>query len=173
MGGRSACRYKNPPRIGENGLMATPSRPRRAASPGFPRAAGRVLLLVLLALLVACASRGPDRRMLRDALFDYSSAIRWGELDAALGHVDPDYLAKHPLTALERRRFQQLQVSGYYVRSSSQDSEGRVHQVVEIRLVNRHTLEERAVTDRQTWRWDSERSRWWLTTGLPDFAPAG
>lgn len=131
-----------------------------------------VLGLVLLLVLSACAGRGPDQRMLRDALFDYSSAIRWGELEAALGHVDPDYLEEHPLTALEQRRFAQLQVSGYYVRNSSQDSEGRLHQTVEIRLVNRHTMAERAITDRQVWRWDTERSRWWLTTGLPDFAPA-
>lgn len=152
--------------MGDNGGMAIRSRPRRAASPL------RLPVLALLVLLAACASRGPDQRMLRDALFDYSSAIRWGELDAALGHLDPAYLEAHPVSALERRRFAQLQVSGYYVRSSSQDSEGRLHQVVEIRVVNRHTLEERAITDRQTWRWDTERSRWWLTTGLPDFAPA-
>lgn len=150
--------------------MAFRSRPRRVAPSRIPLAAGRLLLLALLSSVAACSSRGPDQRMLRDALFDYSSAIRWGELEAALGHVEPEYRDAHPLTALERRRFEQLQVSGYYVRSSSQDSEGRLHQVVEIRLVNRHTLEERAITDRQTWRWDRERSRWWLTTGLPDFA---
>lgn len=149
------------------GMGFRPHRPRAAMIPL------RLLALALLALLAACAQRGPDQRMLRDALFDYSSAIRWGELDAALGHLDPVYREEHPLGSIERRRIEQLQVSGYYVRSSSQDSEGRLHQVVEIRVVNRHTLQERSITDRQTWRWDAEQSRWWLTTGLPDFAPAG
>jgi hypothetical protein len=135
--------------------------------------AARALLLLSLLLLVACASRGPDRRMLRDALFDYQSAIRWGELEAALAHVDPAHQQAHPLTDIARRRFQQLQVTGYYVKTSTQDDQDRVHQAVEIRLVNRHTQTERSVLDRQVWRWDGEQGRWWLTTGLPDFAPAG
>lgn len=143
----------------------------RSSAAALNSCAAACLLLALL--LAGCASTTPDRRALDDALYDYASAIRWGELDAALSHVDPDYLAAHPLDSIERARFQQLQVSGYYVRQNSQDAEGRVHQLVEIRLVNRHTQTERSVVDRQTWRWDAEAKRWWLTTGVPDLAPAG
>ena len=123
---------------------------------------------VLLLMLAACASRGPDRRLLDETLYDYSSAIRWGELDAALAHVDPAVLAKRPLEPLDRRRFEQVQVTGYYVQKRGETAEGELHQLVELRLVNRHTQTERVVLDRQRWRWDAEARRWWLVSGLPD-----
>lgn len=125
----------------------------------------------LLMLLAACATGGPDRRLLEDTLYDYSSAIRWGEIDAALGHVDPEWLAEHPLDGVARRRFEQSQVTGYYVRKRSEDAEGQLQLLVELRLVNRHTQTERVVMDRQRWRWDAEDKRWWLVSGLPDLSP--
>jgi hypothetical protein len=45
-------------------------------------------------------------------------------------------------------------------------------QMVEIRLVNRHTLVERTVLAREHWRWDEDAKRWWLMNGLPDISPA-
>jgi len=145
--------------------------------PSQPAVAHRVVAalacLLLIALLAACASKRPDGNKLQAALYDYASAIRWGELDAALSHVDPEYREAHPLDSIERARFAQLQVSGYYVRQNSEDASGRVLQTVEIRLVNRHTQTERTIVDQQVWRWDEEARRWWLTTGVPDLAPAG
>src|SRR5690606_38807268 len=87
------------------------------ARPGLARlllAAGACLLLAA----AGCAGKRADQRLLHDTLYDYASAIRWGDLDAALSHVDPDYLRTHPLDSVERNRFQQLQVSGYYVKQS-------------------------------------------------------
>lgn len=125
-------------------------------------------LTLLTTLLVACG--GPDSHKLQQSLYHYAGAIRWGEIDTALTFVDPQWLEEHPFTALERQRFAQVQVSGYHVKSRVEPVENEVHQVVEIRMVNRHTLEERAVIDRQIWRWDDEEKRWWLTTGLPDIS---
>ena len=45
-----------------------------------------------------------------------------------------------------------------------------IAQVVEIGVVNEHTQTERAVVDRQRWRWDKQAKRWWLMTGLPAIA---
>ena len=148
-------------RIGNNGPMQTTSRPSPSAA---LRGAAAVLACVLpVLLLAACASKRPDGNKLNAALYDYASAIRWGELDAALSHVDPEYRTKHPLDSIERARFAQLQVSGYYVRQNREDASGRILQTVEIRLVNRHTQTERTVVDHQVWRWDEEARRWWLT----------
>ncbi len=117
-------------------------------------------------LLAACAG-GPDSRKQEQALFIYASAIRWGHIDEALSFVDPKALEKMPLSAVDRARFEQVQVAGYTVKTSAQVSEDELQQVVEIRLVNRHTQIERVLTDRQRWRWDKDAKRWWLVSGLP------
>jgi hypothetical protein len=39
---------------------------------------------------------------------------------------------------------------------------------VEIGVINRHTMAERVVRYRETWRWDEEGKAWWVTSPLPD-----
>ena len=122
---------------------------------------------LVLVLLGACATAG--QRSPRDqVLYDYVSAVRWSDFDAAARFLDPALLEREPLTDLERERYRQFQVSGYEVKSASEPAEGEYQQVVEIRLVNRHTQTEKVLTDRQRWRWDPEAKRWWLASGLPD-----
>ena len=104
-------------------------------------------------------------------LFAYESAVRWGPIDRAFAMVDPQLAEQHAWSALERERFEQLQVTGYYPKGREALSDNEVQQLVEIRLVNRHTQTERSVLDRQRWRWDPQAKTWWLMSGLPDFAP--
>lgn len=127
------------------------------------------LAALILLLLAACAS-GADSRKQEEALYVYASAIRWGHIDEALGFVDPEVLASKPLTAVERARFEQVQVAGYQVKSSAAAGKDELEQLVEIRLVNRHTQVERVIHDRQRWRWDGTAKRWWLVSGLPDIS---
>lgn len=138
-----------------------------AAMDTMTRALARLAAIALLALLAACGGSA-KRSPLEQSLYTYSSTIRWSEFDKALAFVDPEAPAMEPL-ALER--LQQYQVSGYDVRSSEQVSDTEYTQVVELRVVNRHTQAERTVTDRQRWRWDAEAKRWWLASGLPDLSP--
>jgi hypothetical protein len=127
--------------------------------------------LLVLVLLAACATAG--QRTPRDqVLYDYVSAVRWSDFDAAARFLDPELLEREPLTDLERERYRQFQVSGYEVKSASEPAEGEYQQVVEIRVVNRHTQTEKVLTDRQRWRWDPEAKRWWLASGLPDLDAA-
>ncbi len=134
----------------------------------FPRT-GLVLALVLV--LAACASSG--QRSPRDQmLYDYVSAVRWSDFDAAARFLDPQLLEREPMTDLDRERYRQFQVSGYDVKSASEPTEGEYQQVVEIRVINRHTQIEKVLTDRQRWRWDPEAKRWWLASGLPDLDAA-
>lgn len=123
-------------------------------------------LALLLALLVGCGV-GSQQDLRQTALFNYAGAIRWGHIDDAWSMVDPAYARQHPMTSLERERFEQVQVTGYLVKGTQMLSETEMVQVVEIRLVNRHTQAERVISDRQLWRWDKDARRWWLTTGLP------
>lgn len=125
---------------------------------------------LLLALLAACGV-GSQQDIRQTALFNYAGAIRWGHIDDAWSMVDPEYARRHPLSQLDRQRFEQVQITGYQVKGSQMLSEEELVQLVEIRLINRHTQAERVIQDRQLWRWDKESRRWWLTTGLPDIVP--
>ena len=129
-----------------------------------------VLLACLLAVLAGCAGN-PSARQRDESLYLYASAIRWSDFEGAMGFIDPEVLAKKPPSGVELARLAQLQVTGYHVQRSTQVSEDRLEQVVEIRVVNRNTQVERSVADRQQWRWDKDAKRWWLTSGLPDLAP--
>lgn len=129
----------------------------------------RVLIAPLLAvLLAACGGVGSQANLRDSALYAYAGAIRWGHIDDAWSMVDPEYARQHPMTALERERFAQVEITGYQVKGSQLLSDSELVQRVEIRLVNRHTQVERTLDDLQAWRWDEAAKRWWLTTGLPD-----
>ena len=125
----------------------------------------------LLLLMTACATGRPDDRKLELTLYDYAGAIRWNQVDRALDFIDPELREKLLPSAIERQRIDQLQVTSYNVVGKQPISETEYLQQVELRVINRHTQVERSVTDRQRWVWDVESKTWWLTTGLPDFAP--
>lgn len=126
------------------------------------------IVLLLFALLTACASRGPDLKDLEKLMDSYAVAVRWGDLDGAYEFVDPKTRKEKPMSAVERERLRQVQVAGYEVKRSGMVDAVRMRQVVEIRLVNRHTQVERIVLDDQIWRWDEPLKRWWLESGLYD-----
>lgn len=131
----------------------------------------RLFTLIMLAWLVGCAGKQGDTRKLDAALYSYAGTIRWGDLAGAMAFVDPELREKLQPSPLQMRRMEQLQVTGYYVQAKTPVSASELHQVVEIRFANKHNLVERAVIDRQIWRWDEEEKAWWLTSALPDFAP--
>lgn len=128
----------------------------------------RLLILFALMLMLPAGCGVGSQNDLRDnTLFAYAGAIRWGHIDDAWSMVDPEYARQHPMSALERERYEQVQVTGYRVKGSEMLSENEMMQLVEIQLINRHTQSERTIHDRQRWRWDPNARRWWLMTGLP------
>lgn len=129
------------------------------------------ILALLFAVLAGCGV-GSQQDIRQTTLFNYAGAIRWGHIDDAWSMVDPEYARAHPMSALDRERFEQVQVTGYLVKGTQMLSETEMAQVVEIRLINRHTQAERVITDRQHWRWDEDARCWWLTTGLPKISPS-
>lgn len=138
----------------------------------IPRS-GLLRLLALLALatvLSACATKGGDNIKLDAALFNYAGAVRFSDLERAYEFVDPKLRVEKPISRLEWERYGQVQFTGYLVKAKEPAGQGEVRQLVEIRLINRHTQVERVLTVRELWRWDAEAKRWWLTTGLPDIS---
>ena len=129
----------------------------------------RLIICSLLLTLVACANT-PDARQQAEALYLYAGAIRRGKIDDALIFVDPKALEKKPLMAVDRARYEQVQFAGYTVQSSGPVGKDELLQIVEIRVINRHTQVERIIIDRQLWRWDEESESWLLTSGLPDIS---
>ena len=128
------------------------------------------LLAAVLALVAlgGCATTRVDRgEALREAQYAWSAAIRWGDFDGAWTMVDPAYREAHPLTAIERERYEQVQVSAYHPGGASGGADTATRPV-EIGVVNRHTQVERQARYVEQWRYDAATERWWITGGLPD-----
>lgn len=128
-----------------------------------------VLLVVCACVLVACASMSTRNNDLDQAQYDWSTAIRWGQFAGAQKMVDPEVLKARAMTPLELQRYSQVRVSSYRDLGSQADLEaGTASREVQVGVVNVHTLAERLVMHRETWRYDAQGKRWWNTSGLPD-----
>lgn len=134
------------------------------------RAVITTIVLLGLALLSGVANAGSraQARALETTQAAYTAAVRWNDFDAALGFVEPAYAQAHPLSDLERSRYEQVQISGYREVRVGQDPNGDLRREVELRVINRNTQAERLVRSIEIWRWNPEQKRWWLASGLPD-----
>jgi len=126
-------------------------------------------LLALIAMLCAGCATDQRNQALITTLNAYASTLRWGDFQSALQFVDPKVREAHPPTALDMARYQQLRVTGYEEGNGAvPDGENQVRQVVQVSVVNLNTQAERTVIDQQSWRYDPQKKRWWLMSGLPD-----
>ncbi|MFO3706021.1 hypothetical protein ACI6Q5_13845 [Xanthomonas codiaei] len=134
------------------------------------RAVIGAVLVLGLALLSGVASAGSraQARALETTQAAYAAAVRWSDFDAAQGFVEPAHAQAHPVSDLERSRYEQVQISGYRELRTGDDANGDLRREVELRVINRNTQAERLVRSIEIWRWDAERKRWWLASGLPD-----
>jgi hypothetical protein len=129
------------------------------------------VLVLALAFMAAAGNALAASKMdrLQANQYAWSGAIRWGDFEGALTLIDPEHREAHPVTDLELKRYEQVQITAYRERGSTADKKaGIAVREVEIGVVNRHTQAERTVRYREEWRWDDEDKNWWLTTGLPD-----
>lgn len=127
------------------------------------------LILLCVLALAGCSGAGTPADALDTAQYAWSGAIRWGDFTGARNLVDPEVQGKRPLTDLEIERYAQIQVSSYRDIGASRNIEaGTAARDIEIGVINRHTMAERVVRYRETWRWDADSKTWWLTSDLPD-----
>jgi hypothetical protein len=126
-----------------------------------------VFTLALLAV-VACTSN-PEEKSRGEAFKQYETIIRWSQWDAAVDFIALDYQVEHPISRLDMDRLRLFRVTAYTVRSTGVFDEGMTaRQTVEIRMFNTQQALERTVIDEQEWRYNVDRQRWLLHSGLPD-----
>ena len=129
----------------------------------------RAVVWCVLLAVAGCASMNQQGDKLDQQQYAWSGAIRWGEVEGAVNLIDPKEREKHPVTELELERWKHVQVTSYRDVGADRNLEtGVAVREIDIGVMNRHTMAERTVRYRETWRWDAEGKVWWLTSGLPD-----
>lgn len=127
-----------------------------------------IIMFALAALLVGCPKTKEDRD-LTETLKQYETIIRWAQWDAAVNFISAEYQEEHPISRLELDRLRLFRVTRYTLRSSTPVDDGKgLRQVVELRIFNKTQVRERTIIDEQYWKYDEERKRWLLHSGLPD-----
>jgi hypothetical protein len=130
-------------------------------------------LLILATFISSCASPNRQNKALDETLLQYEQVIRWSEWDGAIEFLDPQSMIDKPISTLDMDRLRLFRVTRYQVRSATPFNEGNsFRQVVELSLFNRNRAVEKRVIDQQEWRYNNERERWFLHSGLPDVVSA-
>jgi hypothetical protein len=133
---------------------------------------GPCLLFWVLAMGLVLAACGPSaskrKQNLDDTLSRYASAIRWGDFAGATSFLDPHIDKSKLPTRLDMARYENLRISAYVPQPIQPGpDENSIVQNVRISFYNRFTNRERSIIDHQQWRYDEEKQRWYLTSGLP------
>ena len=129
----------------------------------------RTLVLLGLTVLLTACPKTKEESDLSDTLLKYDTVIRWSQWDAAVDFISPEYMEDHPISRLDLDRLRLFRVTQYTVRSAVNVDDGKgLVQEVEIKMFNKNQARERAVLDEQYWKYDEERERWLLHSGLPD-----
>ncbi|WP_376691282.1 hypothetical protein [Wenzhouxiangella sp. EGI_FJ10409] len=128
-----------------------------------------LLLLMAALLLAACAGGNQGQRERQQTMDQWQSLLRWSEYGALANHIHPDWLADNPIRDLDLERLRQFRVTEYRVQQVTSDPDGMaVERQVRIRMYHVHTARERVIEHREVWRYDEQRERWLLHSGLPD-----
>ena len=127
-----------------------------------------LLTLLCVLALVACTAN-PTEKSRSEAFKQYETIIRWSQWDAAADFIAPEYIKDNPISRLAMDRLRLFRATAYTVRPTGIYDEGMTaRQTVEIKMFNSQQAVERTVIDEQEWRYNEERKRWLLHSGLPD-----
>ena len=127
-----------------------------------------IIIFGLAGLLLGCPQSKEDKD-LSETLQQYETIIRWAQWDAAANFVSAEYQEEHPITRLEMDRLRLFRVTQYILRTSTPVDEGLgMKQIGELHNLNKNQARERTIIDEQYWKYDEERERWLLHSGLPD-----
>lgn len=130
-----------------------------------------IVAMAAVALLAgACALAENKQNERRTETLDrFEAVVRWNQFHVMVDFMDPEWLEENPVTPLDVDRLNQFRVSQYSVRQilGREDGNG-VDRLVQLRLYHIHSARERVVEYVESWRWDEERERWMLHSGLPD-----
>ena len=139
----------------------------------FSRLARRAAIMLFVCAVSCGCATSMQGKTLDDTLKQYEIVIRWSQWDGAVDFLDSGYLERNPISRLDMDRLRLFRVTQYAIRSAIPFDEGMgLIQVVEIKLFNKNRAVERSLIDQQEWRYNAERERWFLNSGLPDVTKA-
>lgn len=126
-----------------------------------------ILLILASVLLSACATI--DKRNREQAFDDdtaaYARAIRWSEFETA-----------EKMRRLEGRQAtvtlpdKQIRITRYETLGALTGAdENEISITVRISYYHDEVMKEKSLTDQQTWKYDADEKRWYITTALPEF----
>jgi hypothetical protein len=148
---------KNPQRAGHASLT-----PFRDGSSTYFQTYKALLWFTLTAMMAAC-SHDYQLMKMEEQVNGYGAAIRWNLFKKAAA-----YLAEPPTDAPDWQRLRDTKVTAYDLQSRDYFPSGNVMmQTVEIRYIPPDGVVEKTITDPQRWRFDDDKDRWVLETGLP------
>ncbi len=125
----------------------------------------RILILILACLVMTGCPHDIELLKMEEQLNHYSTAIRWGLWETASDFQPP--AKRQPL---DLGYLGTIHVTAYdTVYRQEQSGSDVVRQTVQIRYYREPSGVEKTITDRQTWRYDKEKDRWFLLSGLPEF----
>lgn len=127
---------------------------------------GRLLPVVLLALLVACGNMDARRRGsdLSETLYTYQRLMSRSDFRLASAMRSPG--AQLWIT----RGLEHIQVTRYGILRSIPSPDGKQHvQDVYIQYLNKYTMRERTIQIREIWKFSEKHQRWLLFGKPPEF----
>lgn len=130
----------------------------------YTRTLGKAIWFAGSLLLAGCSH---DYQLMKteEQLNGYGAAIRWNLFKRAV-----DYLAEPPHPPINWRELDKLKVTGYKPTFRDLYPSGMyATQTVEIRYIPADSVVEQTLIDEQRWRFDENRDRWVLDSGLPKF----
>jgi len=128
----------------------------------------RATIIILILAISACANPKRDKSF-EVSIKNMEKLIRWSEFEGAMNMIDPEYLAKNPITQLDVERLKQFRVTGYTVTQHEMNAENTLYrQQVLLQMYNTHNPVERSTRWNQEWRYNAETNRWTMFSGLPD-----
>jgi hypothetical protein len=126
----------------------------------------RILCGFLLILLFAGCQTLSERKQsdaLQEVLRNYEGVIRWGSVDQARRFLRPEAVGEEHSEVLSATRVTHYEV----VQGPALVDENKAIQTAVIQYVFVDSQVVREVVDQQTWEYDPESERWYLTSPLP------
>lgn len=128
-----------------------------------------VPLTLLLLLFTGCSSVDEKKKSmtLQSTIRAYESTIRWSDFESAYGFIKLDEVEDPGPDPSELKAIKVTAYTSSVVSVSEDGTEAQV--VAEISYYNERSMSVVDLVDRQTWRYDAVREKWYLADPLPDF----
>ncbi len=125
------------------------------------------VLATVVILSSGCAGISDRAKSLDLITRSYEKHLRWGKFEEARAFKEGP---QQYLTNSERRRLQNIRVTGYdMLNSSVSPDQSTAILMVRIRYVSDEDAIENTFIDRQKWHYDQATQRWFLESPIPSF----